>query len=261
MATIEEFDSIILESHADRESAAESWLSTTATLVADVRQAITDGIDALIALGVTIDVAGVDTTYVPPAPVTPLDASTVAIGDTEWARILNQAATVQQAIGVAEEYTAASEAASRGLAIPSFISEMQVAGAQQRAMDRVSALAMTNAIEHAKAQREDIKTVQALNVDLFSKVVASESARLQYEVLELDKAIKPEQVRAEFDLKKTELALINANRELIDLIQVYAQIAQALISGSNVGLSTSVGRTLGQIRYNPTIGEVVQSPA
>jgi hypothetical protein len=261
MATVEEFDSIILESHENRENAADSWLTTTAALVTDVRQAIIDGVGALIALGITIDVSDVDTTYVTPTAPATLDPSTVLIGDAEWNRILNQAAAIQQAAAVAEEYTAASEAASRGLAIPSFISEMHVAGAQQRAMDRVSALAMTTAVEHAKAQREDIPKAQELNLDRYGKQIASEQARLQYETLELDKAIKPEQLRAEFDLKKTDLALVNVNRELIDLIQVYAQITQALISGSNVGLSTSIARSLGQIVYNPTLGQVVRYPA
>jgi hypothetical protein len=97
---------------------------------------------------------------------------------------------------------------------------------------------------------------------LMQSGIASEEARLKYEALELDKNLKPEALRAEYDLKITELAQANAVAQLVDLIQVYAQLTNALYSASDV--SQSSGASIGisyPFKYNPDAGEVVINAA
>ena len=103
-----------------------------------------------------------------------------------------------------------------------------------------------------------------LAVDNYQKQWAtktqSEIGRLGYERLELDKSVSPERVRAEYDLKKTEIAQKNAVGELVDLIQTYAQITTALISGSDVSLGSGVSMGITPTVYNPGEGDVVLYP-
>ena len=212
----------------------------------------------------TVDVTGVDTTYVAPtasAPVLPT-ASGVAIGDTEWDRIFARAAAKELRASVAEEQAANSEASLRGMAVPGVVSNGMLSAARQRAMDRVALVAETSAVEQAKAAREDILAVAKLGIEDFTAKwqtkVQSEATRLQYEALELDKNLKPEALRAEYDMKLTELAQANAIAQLVDLIQVYAQLTNALYSASDTSLSAGTSFSLSYpFKYNPTAGDVM----
>lgn len=414
MATYADQSDYVLQSLSDRANTAETLLNITTTLIDQARQGITDMIAAYSALGVTVSVSGVDTTYVAPTAtpaslpstadvtvaVTPVDvtfvpataaapsaipstitisvtgvdttyvppsdtfptipdADDVAIGDAEWDRIFARAAAKELRASVAEEQAANSEASLRGMAIPGVISNGMLSKQQQRAMDRVSGVAWASSTEQAKAAREDIikltemaiggwvskwkgiveselarlqyenlelkkqldpavaagsyaKDAGAVNLELFSQQwktkteaelarmqfntlglkqqldpkvqtadnliklgqvgvanygalmqsgIASEEARLKYEALELDKNLKPEALRAEYDLKITELAQANAVAQLVDLIQVYAQLTNALYSASDTSLSagTSFGIS-GPFKYNPDAGEVTWWP-
>ena len=310
----------------------------------------------------SISVTGVDTTYVPPSDVFPTipDASTVAIGDAEWDRIFEKAAAKELRGSIAEEQSANSEAALRGMAVPGVVSNGMLSLARQRAQDRVSGVAWASSTEQAKAAREDIikltemaiggwvakwkgiveselgrlqyenlelkkqldpavasgsyaKDAGAVNLELFVQQwktkteaelarlqfnalglkqqfdpevqtadnllklgqvevanysaiqqtgIASEEVRVKYEALELDKNLKPEVVRAEYDMKLTELAQTNAVAQLVDLIQVYAQLTNALYSASDVSLSS--GANIGvsyPFKYNPSSGDVVLNAA
>lgn len=268
MATYAEQSDYVLQSLSDRANTAETLLNITTTLIDQARQGITDMIAAYAALGVTVDVSGVDTTYVPSTATAPTlpTAGGVAIGDVEWDRIFARAAAKELRASLAEEQAANSEASLRGMAIPGVISNGMLSKQQQRAMDRVSLLADTSAVEQAKAAREDIMAVAKLGLEDFvakwQTKTQSEEARLKYEALELDKNLKPEALRAEYDLKITELAQANAVAQLVDLIQVYAQLTNALYSASDV--SQSSGASIGvsyPFKYNPDAGEVVLSAA
>ena len=158
--------------------------------------------------------------------------------------------------------------------------------------------ALASAWDQAKALREDAIAIGKLDVDLyesqsrteianFASLAAetrqyyiqgwtlavdnyqkqwatktqSEIGRLGYERLELDKSVDPERVRAEYDLKKTEIAQKNSVGELVDLVQTYAQITTALVSGSDVSLGSGVSMGLTPTVYNPSEGEVVLYPS
>jgi hypothetical protein len=268
MATFTEQSDYVLNSLTDRANTAETLLNITKALIEQARQGLTDMIAAFAAEGITVSVSGVDTTYVAPtasAPALPTSAG-VAIGDPEWDRIFARAAAKELRASVAEEQAANSEASLRGMAVPGVVSNGMLSRAQQRAMDRVCLVAETSAVEQAKAAREDILSVAKLGIEDFTAKwqtkVQSEEARLKYEMLELDKVLKPEALRAEYDLKLTELAQVNAVAQLVDIIQVYAQLANSLYSASdvNLGSSASIGLSY-PFKYNPSAGEVVQSAA
>lgn len=267
MATYAEQSDYVLNSLEERANTADTLLTITKTLIDQARDGITTMIAAYAALGVTVNVSGVDTTYVAPTAVAPALPSTgdVAIGDTEWDRIFERAAAQQLRESTAEIQAANSGAALRGMAVPSVVATGMLSNANQRAMDRVSLLAETSAVEQAKAAREDTLAIAKLGIEHFSQQwvtqVASEEARLKYEMLELDKNLKPEALRAEYDLKLTELAQANAVAQLVDLIQVYAQLTNALYSASDTSLSagTSFGIS-GPFKYNPSAGEVMWDP-
>jgi hypothetical protein len=267
MASYAEQTDYVLNSLTDRANTAETLLNITKQLIESARTAITSMLSAYAALGVTVDVTGVNTTYVAPTATAPTlpTASTVVIGDEEWDRIFARAAAKELRAGIAEEQAANSEASLRGMAVPGVVSNGMLSSAQQRAMDRVSLLAETNAVEHAKAKRDDMLSVAKLGIEDFTAKwqtkVQSEAARLQYSALALDKVLKPETLRAEYDMKLTELAQANAVAQLVDLIQVYAQLANALYSASDTSLSagTSFGVS-GPFKYNPSAGEVLWDP-
>jgi hypothetical protein len=267
MANYEEQSDYVLQSLTDRANTAETLLNITKALIEQARQGITDMIAAYAALGVTVDVSGVDTAYVAPTATAPAlpTAAGVAIGDPEWDRIFARAAAKELRASVAEEQAASSEASLRGMAVPGVISNGMLSLAQQRAMDRVALVAETSAVAQAQAAREDIMAVAKLGLEDFvakwQTKTQSEEARLKYEALELDKNLKPEALRAEYDLKITELAQANAVAQLVDLIQVYAQLTNALYSASDTSLSagTSFGIS-GPFKYNPTAGEVLWDP-
>jgi L-cysteine desulfidase len=267
MATYAEQSDYVLQSLADRASTAEQLLTITTGLIDQARSGITDMIAAYAALGVTVSVSGVDTTYVAPTAAAPTlpTADGVAIGTTRWDQIFARAAAKELRASLAEEQAANSEASLRGMAIPGVISNGMLSKQQQRAMDRVSLLAETSAVEEAKAAREDIMAVAKLGLEDFvakwQTKVQSEEVRLKYEMLELDKNLKPEALRAEYDLKITELAQANAVAQLVELITVYAQLTAANYSASDTSLSagTSFGVS-GPFKWNPSAGEQAWFP-
>lgn len=268
MATFTEQSDYVLQSLTDRANTAETLLNITTALIDQARVGITDMIAAYSALGVTVTTTGVDTTYVPPSATAPAlpSAGDVAIGDTEWDRIFARAAAKELRASVAEEQAANSEASLRGMAVPGVVSNGMLSAARQRAMDRVALVAETSAVEQAKAAREDILAIAKLGIEDFTAKwqtkVQSEATRLQYEVLELDKVLKPEALRAEYDLKLTELAQANAVAQLVDLIQTYAQLTNALYSASDTSLSSGASISVGYpFKYNPDAGDVVINAA
>lgn len=264
MATFTEQSDYILNSLSDRANTATTLLNTTQGLIDQTRQAITDMIAAYAALGVNVDVSGVNTTYVAPTATAPTlpTASTVAIGDAEWNRVFARAAAKELRESLAEEQAANSEASLRGMAVPGVVSNGMLSVARQRAMDRVSLVAETSAVEQAKAAREDILSIAELGLkDFVSKwqtQITSEETRVKYETLELTKNYQPEELRARFVLKFTELAQANAIGHLVELIQVYAQLTNALYSASDVSLSGSADiRESLPFSYNPDAGQVL----
>lgn len=100
----------------------------------------------------------------------------------------------------------------------------------------------------ANAEREGFLARWRQVLDEYSEQyknkIASEQARLGYERLELEKIVEPARLEAEFDLKSTEIALQNSTQELVELVQVYAQVTNALFAASDVGLSSSTGISL-----------------
>ena len=264
MATYGEQSDYVLQSLTDRANTAETLLNITKALIEQARQGITDMIAAYAARGVTVDVSGVNTAYVAPTATAPAlpTAAGVAIGDAEWDRIFARAAAKELRASVAEEQAANSEASLRGMAVPGVVSNGMLSEARQRAMDRVALVAETSAVEQAKAAREDILSVAKLGIENFiaqwQTKVQSEAARLQYSALALDKVLKPETLRAEYDMKLTELAQVNAVAQLVDLITVYAQLTAANYSASDVNLGSSASIGLGYpFKYNPAAGDVV----
>lgn len=171
------------------------------------------------------EITGLDTTYVPPtaAPPTVPSATDVAIGDTEWDRIFGRAAAQEARIGVAEEYAAASEAAARGMAIPSIISNQILAEAQQRTMDRISSIAETSAIEQAKAAREDILALTKLAlekwVQQWSTQISSEATRKLFEDLKTIGVVDLAKLQA--DMFKT---IVEANTSSEQVRATYEQL-------------------------------------
>ena len=266
MATFSEQSDYVLASLTDRANTAETLLNITKALIEQARQSITDMIAAFAALGVTVDVSGVNTTYVAPTATAPTlpTAAGVAIGDVEWDRIFARAAAKELRASVAEEQAANSEASLRGMAVPGVVSNGMLSEARQRAMDRVALVAETSAVAQAQAAREDIMAVAKLGLEDFvakwQTKVQSEAARLQYSALALDKVLKPETLRVEHVLKLTELAQVNAVAQLVDIIQVYAQLANSLYSASDVSQSSGASIGLGIAKYNPTAGEVMWIP-
>jgi hypothetical protein len=115
-------------------------------------------------------------------------------------------------------------------------------------------LKVTAVTELAKVQAQ----VYQIESDANTK---SEQVRAVFEKLELDKATMPAIAIAEYDLKRIQLELQNEIGHLVDLVQVYAQMTNGLYSGTNVGLSSSAGYSLGPVVYNPSAGQVVVTPS
>lgn len=158
----------------------------------------------------TIDVSGINVTYVPPtaAPQTIPAADDVAIGAIEWDAIFERAAAQQLRASTAEIQAANSGAALRGMALPSVVSAGMLSVANQRAMDRVSLLAETNAVEYAKSRREDIIALAKLGVENYiaqwEEQIKSEAERRAYAELAS---------RFKFDQAKHNLSLLQLSVE------------------------------------------------
>jgi hypothetical protein len=267
MATMSEETDLIVSQISERTDLADSMLQQTQSLIADTKTAIETAINSVAAVTLTLDVTGVDTTYVGtttaapsipteitglnttfvpdattaptiPTAITGLDttyvpptataptvpsAADVAIGDTEWDRIFGRAATQEARAGVAEEYAAASEAAARGMAIPSIISNQILAEAQQRTMDRISSLAESSAIEQAKAQREDALALTKLALEKWasqwSTQINSEATRKLFEELKIAGIVDLAKIQA--DMFNT---LVSANNDSEKTRAVYEQL-------------------------------------
>jgi len=70
--------------------------------------------------------------------------------------------------------------------------------------------------------------------------------------------VDPARIEAEYNLKKTELAQTSSIGQLVDLIQVYAQLCNALYSASDVSLSSGLSYGVSiPTKYNPDAGEIL----
>ena len=281
MATFTEQSDQVVDLILARNAEATTALNQLNSAIYTTRSAIESGIAQLLSNGININLSSMQfivdkltsvTVSTVTSPTMPTQG-TVSIGDTEWARIQALAAAELARSGVTEEAAAASEAALRGLSVPSVIATGMVSFAQQRIQDRLSLAALQNAVEHAKAKREDVIRIAELDIKKFAEDVRSmlETYKAQhevnrgYEVLEqeyqkilMESIVAPEKLRAEYDLKKTELSMNNAVGQLVDLIQVNAQVTNALLTSSDVGLGSSVSLGVSYpFKYNPTDGDVV----
>lgn len=257
MADWNETTNLVLQQINAYTAQAENLLSTTISLIDSVRTTLTTGIDDILAVDLTVDVSGVDTTYVPPTAPTVPDASTVSISDLTWASIFDQAEAQLLRQSETEAYLAQSEATTTGLAVPALFAAGLNAEADQRAQDRISDLTRTSAIEHAKASREDIIKLVQENISNYQVKVSSEQVRVAYETLELDKNYKKSVAEAEFKLKKVEDSLQNAASSLIDSMHTYAQLVTAYLTGGHVDLGSRVSIDSNPVRYNTETDSVV----
>jgi hypothetical protein len=70
-----------------------------------------------------------------------------------------------------------------------------------------------------------------------------------------------QKIYSELNLKATELATANSVGQLIDTVQVYAQLCNALFSASDVSLNSGTNFGVsGPFKYNPDAGEVLWDP-
>ncbi len=244
MATADESSDEVLQQIQDRSALATTQLTTTNTLITNVRAAIEAQITALAAVGISITTSEV--TYVPPTDTAPTlpTVPDVAIGDTEWDRIIQLAQAVDDRTENRRTYEASNLAANFG---HEELSETQTVAAARAADDgdeRDNTRALTNRVEQAKAKNTDTIAISQLGITLFQSEwetqIRSEGERRAYADLELRRDIEPERIRAEFELKKTDLEQNNAVGELVDLVQIYAQLTTGLFSASDVGLNSSV---------------------
>jgi hypothetical protein len=131
-------------------------------------------------------------------------ADDVAIRAINWDAIFERAAAQQLREGIAEEQAANSSPSLRGMAVPSVISTGMLSSARQRAMDRVSLLAETNAVEYAKSRREDIIALAKMGIENYvaqwEKQIQSEAERRAY--AELSAKFKFDQAAHNLNLLK-----------------------------------------------------------
>lgn len=176
----------------------------------DLTYTAPDGSAPVVPPSETIDLTGIDVTYVAPtAPAEVLpSASDVAIGAIEWDAIFERAAAQQLRASTAEIQAANSGAALRGMAVPSVVSTGMLSKANQRAMDRVSLLAETNAVEYAKSRREDIIALAKMGIENYvaqwEEQIKSEAERRAYAELAS---------RFKFDQAKHNLSLLQLSVE------------------------------------------------
>ena len=265
MTTYTDQASAVLSQITSRSSSANTQLTATLQIIEDVRTAITDAIDAVTALGLTITTS--EATYVAPTASAPT-APTVpgmAISDPAWNAEWLQAQYLMDRTEVRRTWEASNAAAAAGFSQMAERQAVLAAEAGDEKDQRDNERAMKSAFDRAQALRQDTIQLYVQNIANFQAQWAtkteSERVRLAYADLELRRDIEPAVAQAEFDLKATEIAQQNAVQELVDLVQVYAQITTALFAASDVGLSSTVSAQLSN-NFNQNIsGNCSADPA
>ncbi len=230
MPTLAEGTNVVTGIVQDRKTLAETMLQQVNGLINQARAAISSSVQQYQALGFTVDVSGIDTTYEPPAIPS---ADGMAISGAEWDAMFARAQAKQDRVAVARQWEASNEAAAMGHAQLSETQAANLRQANEEADERTNERALASSTEQAKAKREDV-------IALAGAKTASERVRIEYARLALDKNLEPEKAKRGLELQALELALRNANAELIDLVQTTAQLTNGLFSTSDVGLSWGI---------------------
>ena len=250
MATYEEQSDIVVDQIGDYKALAEAYLADFKVILDTVNPILAQGVTDLLANSISINVTGVDTTYVPPtaAPPTIPDADDVSIGDTEWDQIYQRSADKLARIGVTREDEASNRSAAWGHDQMDETAAALLAGAEDETDARTSEVALVSATEQAKGAREDIVVLLAQQLEKYKSQwttqVDSENARRGFEALELQKQVDPEKIRADYDLGKTKLSLDFQSSDLLDFLKIYNALINALLTASDVNLSSTVGISL-----------------
>lgn len=239
----------VWDRHDDRSSQADSWASKVDGALGSVELAMLELIAALDNVGISISTPAL--TYVAPTASAPSigSLSELAMTDAEWDRVTGLAQANLALIGVGEELSASSEANWRGRAVPSVISTGATSEAQQRTLDRLSQVELTNVAERGKLKESlAVQRITQLIANFqaqWTTQISSEQARAAFGELELRRVIDGEKTRTDFQLKKAEISKDTAIRNKLDLLQIYAVVMGHLLSSASVsassGLSMSVG--------------------
>jgi len=213
MATLEEGTNLVQSIITDRAQLAETQLTTVNSLITQTRDAIAAAIAAYQAVGWSVPVDGVNSSFSgtagETAPEVPADESlgvdctfnpvtgetapevptedTVAIGDAEWDQDFARAQGLQDRAKVKNLWMATERAAMLGHDEWDETQSILTAEAEDKGDEEESKNAIASAVEQAKAAREDILSLVRLRLERYDLVYKvntdQENARVQFERL------------------------------------------------------------------------------